>query len=185
MCSRDIQNIPHNYFIHSAASWQLEPQSNISLHDDLACYRSNTVANLPSILLRESHILRELPSISPNVWGGGTIRVPTLLWRGRFPCGIFHTVVFNCSRHLRRIPPSDGIILGTDCGFGSFHCDWRFTTFHTLAVPDHVCFHTAMKTGRFALAIQILVTLITITALPAYPFAISVELSFGISFCEQ
>jgi hypothetical protein len=43
----------------------------------------------------------------------------------------------------------------------------------------------AIKTGRFALAILILVTLVTFPALPAFAFAFSFGIAFGISFREQ
>jgi len=143
---------------------------NIPLPGGLASFHSSKVANLPLIHLGESGIPSELPSISTNVRAGRPIQVPTLIRRGRFSASIGHAVLFNCSRYLQPIPGSDGIIIAIGCGFGAFLWDWRFTTLHTLAVPDHMPFHMAITTGRFALAILILITLITITSLRASGF---------------
>lgn len=75
------------------------------------------------------------------------------------------------------------IILGLGCVFRAFLRNSRFTAFHTLSVPDLLPFLMAIKTGHFALVILILITLVTLTAVPIAVFAFS--MAFGISCQDQ
>ena len=149
MCPVHMQGIPHNYFILLAVSWQPKTQSYIPMSDGLARYPSRKIANFPLILLGESHVLRELPLVSTNVRGGGTIQVPTLLPSSRFSAGNCRPMNFECLCRNRGI--SNRIL--HVWGIGAFRHDGRITAFRARAVRDIMLFLMALKTHRFALEI--------------------------------
>jgi hypothetical protein len=168
-----MQGIPYDYFMDAVASmcmasWHPKSQSYISMAYGLAGYLSHKVAYVLLTSRGESCIPNELTSISPNMRSRGTIQVLNVVPGGRFSARIGHPIVFDLSHHLHRIPGvGDSIILGIGCGLGAFLCAGKFTAFHAVAVPDLIPFLLAIKTGRFTLALLILVTLVTFPGLPA------------------